>query len=128
MYLLIKDHVDLLNHLTAEEATLRERIDALEGVLINLKAGYNPNYQDMAVLEAVRGWDGLNPAEEPSSGSTPDVSQSTEIENPTAAAEEVFWTKDRISELKATNPLSVLLEHEQHISGGGSDDIRNTRK
>jgi hypothetical protein len=77
----------------------------------------------MAVLEAVHGWDALKPAEEPLSESTSEVSQATETEIPITAAEKMFWTDDRISELKTTDPLSVLLEHERHIFGSGSDDI-----
>ena len=34
-----------------------EREKALGDILDSLRTGYNPNYQDMAVLEAVRGWE-----------------------------------------------------------------------
>lgn len=105
--------------MTAEEAALRERIDALEKVLVNLKAGYNPNYQDMAVLEAVRGWDQLKPAEE-------DVSP--DGEEPYVSEEEEVWTEERINELKSTDPLSVLLEHKRHIGGPTSDEISGVCK
>lgn len=133
-YTLIKDHVDLLNHLAAKEAAFRERIGALERILMNLNAGYNPNYQDMAVLEAVRGWDALKPEEELKSGegespqATSEDPQAVETESEAAPVEEVSWTDDRIDDLKATDPLSVLLEHERHIAGSASDDAASACK
>ena len=39
-----------------------ERENQLGDILEALKVGYNPNYQDMAVLEAVRGWEALSEA------------------------------------------------------------------
>jgi protein kinase C substrate 80K-H len=100
---------------------------------MNLKAGYNPNYQDMAVLEAVRGWDALKLEEELQSGegespqTTSEDSQAVETESE-AAPLEVSWTDDRIDDLKATDPLSVLLEHERHIAGGAPDGVASTCK
>lgn len=117
---ILQDHIDALYHVTAEEAALRERIDALEKVLINLKAGYNPNYQDMAVLEAVRGWDQLKPAEEEASPEGTEESYVSE--------EEQVWTEEHINELKSTDPLSVLLEHERHVGGPASDEISGVRE
>lgn len=76
----------------------------------------------MAVLEAVRGWDALKPAE---------ASEETVPEDaPTPETEEVeeTWTDDRINELKKTDPLSVLLEHERHVGGTDSDEITGVRK
>ncbi|KAF8312796.1 hypothetical protein DL93DRAFT_2114589 [Clavulina sp. PMI_390] len=118
----IQDHVDLLHHITAEEGVLRDRITELEKILINLKAGYNPNYQDMAVLEAVRGWEQLKPAEETKEASE---GESTEESSEEAAPEEdeVVWDESRINELKGTDPLSVLLDHERHVGGPASDEV-----
>ena len=36
---------------------LLEKEKTLSDILSALRAGYNPNYQDMAVLNAVRGWE-----------------------------------------------------------------------
>ena len=36
---------------------MKERDRTLGEILNTLREGYNPNYQDMAVLEAVRGWE-----------------------------------------------------------------------
>lgn len=79
----------------------------------------------MAVLEAVRGWDALKPAEEVPPEPVPEDSNPAENEISTAPADETPWTDDRINELKAIDPLSVLLEHERHVAGIGSDDIAN---
>lgn len=121
----IQDHVELLHALTTEEAALRDRIAALEQILVNLNAGYNPNYQDMAVLEAVRGWEQLKPAEkgEPAAEGEGETEEQVEEEE----AEEV-WTDERIKELKATDPLSVLLEHERHVAGPAADEVTSARK
>ena len=131
-YTTIQDHVDLLNHMTIEQAALQERITALESVLTNLKAGYNPNYQDMAVLEAVRGcgWDALKPEPTEAEGDAEEsTEESTEAEaEPIPEPEEERWTETKIFQLKSTDPLSVLLEHERHISGPGGDEISAARK
>src|ERR1700691_5665377 len=50
-------HSNALKSLQREHQKALERTKALEEILSSLRAGYNPNYQDMAVLEAVRGWE-----------------------------------------------------------------------
>ncbi|KAG0700078.1 glucosidase II beta subunit-like-domain-containing protein, partial [Suillus ampliporus] len=52
-------HHTALKSLQKEHKQHLEREKALGDVLNSLRAGYNPNYQDMAVLEAVRGWETL---------------------------------------------------------------------
>lgn len=76
----------------------------------------------MAVLEAVRGWDALKPAEASEETTSEDAPTSE-----TAEIEET-WTDDRINELKKTDPLSVLLEHERHVGGTDSDEITGVRE
>jgi protein kinase C substrate 80K-H len=61
LYQSLLKHSEALKSLQGQYKQLLDREKALSEVLKNLKQGYNPNYQDMAVLEAVRGWDGLNP-------------------------------------------------------------------
>lgn len=120
-YNTVQDHVSLLDHLTSEQRALKDRIASLESVLTNLKAGYNPNYQDMAVLEAVRGWDALKPAEKE------EIEDADQVEGESndsdSVPEEPKWTESRINELKRTDPLSILLEHERHINGGVDDEV-----
>lgn len=81
----------------------------------------------MAVLEAVRGWDALKPAD--STESVEGESESSEeVTEAAPELEESRWTEARINELKGTDPLSILLEHERHISGGADDEITKTCK
>lgn len=65
LYSSIVSHSQALKSLLHQHKALEEREKALSDVLRNLKAGYNPNYQDMAVLEAVRGWEGLSGEQTP---------------------------------------------------------------
>ncbi|EEB94570.1 hypothetical protein MPER_06595 [Moniliophthora perniciosa FA553] len=48
-----------LKQLVEQEKKLRERQSQLEQTPDSLRTGYDFNYQYMAVLEAVRGWEGL---------------------------------------------------------------------
>jgi protein kinase C substrate 80K-H len=52
-------HRKALKSLKREHDKHHEREKALGQILDTLRTGYNPNYQDMAVLEAVRGWEEL---------------------------------------------------------------------
>ncbi|KAG1753222.1 glucosidase II beta subunit-like-domain-containing protein [Suillus lakei] len=52
-------HHTALKSLQKEHNKHLEREKALGDILTSLRTGYNPNYQDMAVLEAVRGWEAL---------------------------------------------------------------------
>jgi len=65
LYSSISSHSEALKSLLHKYNALQERENALSDVLRNLKEGYNPNYQDMAVLEAVRGWEGLSGEQNP---------------------------------------------------------------
>lgn len=82
----------------------------------------------MAVLEAVRGWDGLRPAD-PSEESEIPSESSEEADTPvTEAIEDEPWTDAKINELKSTDPLSALLEHERHVGGPSSEEVTSIRK
>lgn len=65
LYSSLVSHSQALGSLLRQHKALEEREKALSDVLRNLKEGYNPNYQDMAVLEAVRGWEGLSGEQKP---------------------------------------------------------------
>ncbi|KAF8324464.1 endoplasmic reticulum protein [Cantharellus anzutake] len=126
-YGLLKDYVSALSALSAREDKLRERLNTLETILVNLKNGYNPNYQDMAVLEAVRGWDALKPSQE--AGEVTESSETTEAPEVSEAnrgseegvpsledqGTEDLWNDDRIRILRDTDALEALLDHERHI-------------
>jgi protein kinase C substrate 80K-H len=51
----LESHSELLESLLVLHEAERQRLDILEDILSGLRTGYDPNYQDMAVLEAVRG-------------------------------------------------------------------------
>ena len=110
---LLNNHTSLLEALSKREDKLKERVKELETILETLTGGYNPNYQDMAVLEAVRGWEALKPSEEE------DENSEEEIDN---------WSEDRIDELRNADPLSSLLEHERHVKGTAADDFTSLRE
>ena len=80
----------------------------------------------MAVLEAVRGWDALKPpqvqvASEATEDSEVEPSAPTEPET-----EEDYWSDDRLHDLRGTDALAALLDHENHIgsTGDGFPQVR----
>ena len=116
-----------------EHAKHLEREKALGLILDTLRTGYNPNYQDMAVLEAVRGWEELaglphiNDVGKDKEGENKDeaVKQET-VPDTEEPLEEGIWTVDQLQDqldaLLATDYVSLLLEHEEFIQApiGGS--------
>lgn len=122
----MNNHTDLLASLLERETELKNRISALETVLVSLAAGYNPNYQDMAVLEAVRGWDALKDGGE--AAETEEGVEEGQAETSEEVEELPEWTDERINELKNKDPLSALLEHEQHIGATASEDFASLRE
>jgi protein kinase C substrate 80K-H len=109
---------DALKSLQSQYKALQEREKALSDVLRNLKQGYNPNYQDMAVLEAVRGWDGLNLDIEPEAVENGDLTEADK-EAPEAEEEDDAWDDAAINKLLGEDSVSLLLQHEAHVT---SDD------
>ena len=94
----------------------RERLSVLEDILSSLRTGYNPNYQDMAVLEAVRGWEQVSGLlhindvrkEEDGGGEEPlPFEDQHEI-----SSEE---TERRVESILKTNYISLLMEHDQYL-------------
>lgn len=83
-----------------------EREKQLGDILDALKKGYNPNYQDMAVLEAVRGWEATS--EQP----VVEVSEPPEDQ----PFEEREWTEEQIKYqldgLLNQDHMSLLLQHD----------------
>jgi len=58
LYTSLVTHHNALKSLQREHKKRLEREKQLSDILDTLRHGYNPNYQDMAVLEAVRGGQG----------------------------------------------------------------------
>lgn len=123
LYESLLTHNNALKSLKREYERHIEREKALGDILDALRTGYNPNYQDMAVLEAVRGWEEL--AGLPHINDVGKESESTESTQEEAvmaeeeALEEGEWTEDdiklRLSGLLNTDYVSLLLEHEEFI-------------
>jgi protein kinase C substrate 80K-H len=89
-------------------------LDALENILSDLRTGYNPNYQDMAVLEAVRGWE--------RAAGLPHVNdvkkdESDSEETPLDDQHEISCeeTERQVESILKMNHVSLLVEHDQFV-------------
>lgn len=118
-----------------EHAKHLEREKALGLILDTLRTGYNPNYQDMAVLEAVRGWEELaslphiNDVGKDKEGDNKDEAVKEEaISETEEPLEEGVWTADQLQNqldaLLSTDYVSLLLEHEEFIQAPVDGSIR----
>ena len=126
-------HHHALKSLQKEYKKHVEREKALGDILNSLRSGYNPNYQDMAVLEAVRGWEfyaglphinDVKKDDEPAEEEEADVSSGEEEE----VVEEGAWTPEQLDNdldaLLNTNYESLLLEHDQHVGAPAAESLR----
>ncbi|KAF8609488.1 hypothetical protein BDV93DRAFT_145846 [Ceratobasidium sp. AG-I] len=144
VYHSLVSHSAALSSLRAKQAELQTKLDTLEEILSGLKRSYNPNYQDMGVLEAVRGWDAYHGVEsEPvvnQAGIDPLATEAEILEAqanlyavedssvPVASEEpktpeepkEDEWTTAKLDELAKADHVALMLEHARHM--GGSDD------
>ena len=116
MFKSLESHSELLESLLVLHKSQSQRLNALEDILSGLRTGYNPNYQDMAVLEAVRGWeqiaglphindvkkDGGGGGEEPLP-----LSDQSEV-----STEE---TESKVESILKTNRVSLLMEHDKYV-------------
>jgi protein kinase C substrate 80K-H len=86
-----------------------------------LREGYNPNYQDMAVLEAVRGWEAIEGLPHIGTDEEPPKQESTQEEE---ELEEGAWSESQIEHqldgLIEQDYLSLLLSHESYVETGGA--------
>jgi protein kinase C substrate 80K-H len=111
----LESHSELLETLLILYKDQRQRLDDLENILSDLRTGYNPNYQDMAVLEAVRGWEraaGLPHVndvkkDESDSGEVPPFDDQHEISD-----EE---TERQVESILKIDHVSLLVEHDQFV-------------
>ncbi|THV00593.1 endoplasmic reticulum protein [Dendrothele bispora CBS 962.96] len=128
LYLSLLDHSGALKSLQREHQKLVEREKQLSNILDTLRTGYNPNYQDMAVLEAVRGWEyiaGLPHINDVGKDNANDETVSDEeagiVEDvQEEELEEGMWTKEELEkelgDLLSTDYVSLLMEHDEHVS------------
>lgn len=124
LYQSFMTHVNALKSLQREYKKHLEREKILEDILDNLRSNYNPNYQDMAVLEAVRGWEAqaglphINDVGKEGESSDKEVTDSAE-EEPEEELEPGMWSPGQLDfeldSLLGTDYETLLLEHERHI-------------
>ncbi|KAF8644385.1 hypothetical protein AX16_008497 [Volvariella volvacea WC 439] len=120
LYKMLIEHVNAIKSLRREYKKHLEREKALGDILDALRTGYNPNYQDMAVLEAVRGWEQLaglphiNDADKDEQATTTEAAKEEPEE-----WEEGMWTAEALEKdldnLLGADHVSLLLAHEKHI-------------
>ncbi|TCD61481.1 hypothetical protein EIP91_008382 [Steccherinum ochraceum] len=103
-----------------------EREKSLGDILDNLRTGYNPNYQDMAVLEAVRGWEhfaGLphinDVQKDEAETESEETGETSQEDLETDQIEDDLWSESQLDhqldELLAADYDTLLLEHEKHV-------------
>lgn len=114
----------MLASLKREHDAARERTKALEQILSSLRDGYNPNFQDIAVLEAVRECEhfaGIKPDGEEVEGEG-----ETEEEEAEEELEQGMWSKERLESyelgnLLTTEHVGLLRAHDEFADGGGAN-------
>ena len=125
-------HSHVLESLHELHQKVIEREEALGKILEELRTGYNPNYQDMAVLEAVRGWEFWRPKEQESptnenQGQEQDRSGGQDKE-PEVSAEDLLLAAEQLNEevqalLKQDHEI-LLLEHDQFSIPSSPESVR----
>jgi protein kinase C substrate 80K-H len=129
LYLNIIDHHNALEYLQGEVEKYRKAEKKLGEILDALRRGYNPNYQDMAVLEAVRGWE--KHADLPhinDVGKEGEAAEEEKKETKTASESsgEEVWTEEMLQkELKAlldTDFDSLLVDEDEYNRSNEVDE------
>ncbi|OSD01764.1 endoplasmic reticulum protein [Trametes coccinea BRFM310] len=133
LYQSLMTHVTALKSLQREYQKHLEREKALGDILDNLRTGYNPNYQDMAVLEAVRGWEhlaGLPHINDVAKGDESTAETGSDEEDGGEEEEEEeqddgLWSElqleHQLGELLNTDYEALLLEHDKLVGAPASE-------
>ncbi|KAJ3476466.1 hypothetical protein NLI96_g11139 [Meripilus lineatus] len=132
LYQSLITHSRALKSLQKEHKKHLEREKVLGDILDALRTGYNPNYQDMAVLEAVRGWEyqaglphinDVKKDEEPATNGGDSGSDAKDEDNEEEELEEGMWTPEQLEHqldgLLNSDYETLLLEHEKHVGSPG---------
>ncbi|KAG1845657.1 hypothetical protein F4604DRAFT_1688642 [Suillus subluteus] len=130
-------HQSLLVHHTALKSLQKEhkkhleREKALGDILTSLRVGYNPNYQDMAVLEAVRGWEALvglphiNDVRKGDDGEADTTAEKPKTDDD--VEDEGLWNAAKIEkeldQLLKTDHVTLLLEHDQLVGPASAQSL-----
>lgn len=112
----LESHSELLESLLVLHKNQRQRVEALEDILSSLRTGYNPNYQDMAVLEAVRGWEqiaGLPHINDVKKDEDEGGEEPLPPEDQSEISDEE--TERKIEDILKTNHISLLMEHDKYL-------------
>jgi protein kinase C substrate 80K-H len=141
LYRSLLDHSTALKSLQREHKQHLEREKALGEILNSLRSGYNPNYQDMAVLEAVRGWEELaglpHINDVRKDGESRDDTKKSESEakdedgdgdgDGKEKQDDSMWSAEKLEKeldgLVGTDHVSLLLEYEEHIRSPRDSDV-----
>lgn len=132
LYQSLLNHNKALKSLKKEYQKHADREKQLGEILDSLRTGYNPNYQDMAVLEAVRGWEELaglphinDVKKDGEEGSEAEETSTTKTEEP---ANDGLWTKEELDieldDILQTDYTQLLLDHEEHVNTPIGDSMR----
>jgi protein kinase C substrate 80K-H len=122
-------HHNALKSLQREHKKHLEREKQLSDILDTLRHGYNPNYQDMAVLEAVRGWEylaGLPHITEADreEGSDEEDGVTSKVDEAKEELEEGEWSTEQLEqqldELLNVDHMSLLIEHDSYVDESAS--------
>lgn len=123
LYQSLLTHHQALKSLQRVHKEHLQREKALGDILDTLRSGYNPNYQDMAVLEAVRGWEhfaGLPHINDIKKDEDAESEQDSEspADSSDEPEEDGGWTETQLEHqldgLLGTDYDSLLLEHDKH--------------
>jgi protein kinase C substrate 80K-H len=124
-------HRKALKSLQREHKKHLEREKALGQILDTLRRGYNPNYQDMAVLEAVRGWEelaGLPHINDVGKDAEAKPETKSETSGPEEEVEPEMWSalqlEHGLDTLLKEDHVSLLLGHEEHIQAPREGSVR----
>ncbi|KAI0057754.1 hypothetical protein BV25DRAFT_1352121 [Artomyces pyxidatus] len=122
LYTSLLTHSAALKSLQREHKKHLEREKALGEILDTMRSNYNPNYQDMAVLEAVRGWEyhaGLPHIGEAEREEGVDEDDDAAKEDAAEEVPEGEWTAEELEHqldtLLETDYVSLLMEHDKHV-------------
>lgn len=122
----------VLKSLRKEHNKHLEREKALGDILDALRTGYNPNYQDMAVLEAVRGWESLaglphiNDVRKGEDSGEETQTHALEAEEEEEGILNADQIEKELDPLLKTDHVSLLLEHDKVVGDPASQSIRES--
>jgi protein kinase C substrate 80K-H len=124
LYTSLITHHNALNSLQREHKKHLEREKQLSDILDTLRRGYNPNYQDMAVLEAVRGWEYLSglphiTEADREEGSDEEDGAISQVDEAKEELEEGEWSvqqlEQELDKLLNVDHTSLLIEHDSYV-------------